>query len=81
MVRGQNLFLLSTVLAFGGLWLAIKQKKPGAFLYASLILIYPLVYYITFPHPRYRHPIEPEMMILGVWFVIELWRSATVKSR
>jgi 4-amino-4-deoxy-L-arabinose transferase-like glycosyltransferase len=74
-------FLLSTVLAFGGLWLVIKQKKPGAFLYASLILIYPLVYYITFPHPRYRHPIEPEMMILGVWFVIELWRSATVKSR
>ncbi|HTC93388.1 MAG TPA: glycosyltransferase family 39 protein [Terriglobales bacterium] len=74
-------FLLSTVLGFGGLWLMIKQKKPGAFLYASLILIYPLVYYITFPHPRYRHPIEPEMMILGVWFMVELCRSATVKSR
>jgi len=63
------------------LWLVLKQKKPGAFLYASLILIYPLVYYITFPHPRYRHPIEPEMMILGVWFVVELWKTATVKSQ
>jgi len=74
-------FLLSTVLAFLGSWLVIKQKKPGAFLYASLILVYPLVYYITFPHPRYRHPIEPEMMILGVWFVIEVWRSVAVKSQ
>jgi len=74
-------FLLSTVLGFGGLWVVIRQKKPGAFLYASLILIYPLVYYITFPHPRYKHPIEPEMMILGVCFVMEVLRSATAKSR
>lgn len=69
------LFLLSTVLAFGGLWLVIRQRKPGAFWYASLILVYPLVYYVTFPHPRYRHPIEPEMMILGVWFVFEIGRK------
>ncbi|HZS28415.1 MAG TPA: glycosyltransferase family 39 protein [Candidatus Angelobacter sp.] len=74
-------FLLSTVLAFGGLWWVIRQKKPEAFLYASLILVYPLVYYITFPHPRYRHPIEPEMMILGIWFVMEVWKSIAVKFR
>jgi 4-amino-4-deoxy-L-arabinose transferase-like glycosyltransferase len=65
-------FVLSTVLAFCGLGLQIRQKKTGALLYAALILVYPVVYYITFPHPRYRHPIEPEMMILGVYFIYSL---------
>jgi 4-amino-4-deoxy-L-arabinose transferase-like glycosyltransferase len=75
------LFLLSTMLGFGGFWLTIGQKRPGAFLYAALILIYPVVYYITFPHPRYRHPIEPELMILAVWFALEAWRFAKNKIR
>jgi hypothetical protein len=25
-----------------------------------------VVYYVVFPHPRYRHPIEPEMGMLIV---------------
>jgi 4-amino-4-deoxy-L-arabinose transferase-like glycosyltransferase len=66
------IFVLSTVLAFCGLALALGQKKPGAFLYAALMLVYPAVYYVTFPHPRYRHPMEPEMMILGVYFIYSL---------
>ena len=74
------IFILSTVLSFCGLALVIRQKKPGAFLYAVLILIYPVVYYITFPHPRYRHPIEPEMMILGVYFVLETSRALIRRS-
>lgn len=65
-------FLLSTVFGFGGLCLMIKQRKQGVFLYAILMLVYPVVYYITFAHPRYRHPIEPEMMILAVYFIYSL---------
>ncbi len=30
------------------------------------LLVYPAIYYLTFPHPRYRHPIEPEMTITGL---------------
>jgi len=75
------IFVLSTIVAFLGLGLAVKQKKPGAFLYASLFLVYPVVYDITFPHPRYRHPIEPEMMILGVWWVLEACRLAANRRR
>jgi 4-amino-4-deoxy-L-arabinose transferase-like glycosyltransferase len=62
-----GLFLLSSVLAFWGLWLMVRDRRRGAFLYAALMLVYPMVYYITFPHPRYRHPIEPEMLILGLY--------------
>jgi hypothetical protein len=29
-----------------------------------LILMYPILYYVVFPHPRYRHPIEPELAML-----------------
>jgi len=64
-------FLLSTVLALLGLGLGVKFKIRGIFLYAALLLFYPVVYYIAFPLPRYRHPIEPEMMILGVYAVFQ----------
>ena len=65
-------FMLSTVFGFGGLWLMIKQRKHAVFLYAILMLVYPVAYYITFAHPRYRHPIEPELLILGVYFIYSL---------
>ncbi len=69
---GRNsLFLASSVLAFLGLAQAIRRRKPGVFLFASLLVAYPLVYYLVFPHPRYRHPIEPEMVILAAYVVSE----------
>jgi GT2 family glycosyltransferase len=63
--------LLLSVLGIWGLLLAIKRRIHGVFLFASLILVYPLVYYICFPEPRYRHPIDPELVILGVYLVSE----------
>src|SRR5947207_5576506 len=63
------LYLISSVLAWMGLGLIIARRRRGAFLFAVLMIIYPAVYYITFPHPRYRHPIEPEMMIMGVYLI------------
>jgi hypothetical protein len=34
-------------------------------------LLYPGVYYVVFPAPRYRVPIEPEMAILAVFLLAE----------
>jgi len=59
------------VLGIWGLLLAIKRRVHGVFLFASLLVFYPLVYYICFPEPRYRHPIDPELLILGVYLVSE----------
>jgi Glycosyl transferase family 2/Dolichyl-phosphate-mannose-protein mannosyltransferase len=64
-----SLFLASSVLAIWGLLLAIKRRVHGVFLLASLVIFYPAVYYVTFPQPRYRHPIDPELLILGVYLV------------
>ena len=66
-----SLFLASSVLAFWGLGRAIRKKKHAAWLFFWLILSYSFVYYIVFPHPRYRHPIEPELLILIVYVISE----------
>jgi hypothetical protein len=66
-----SVFLASSVLAFWGLGRAIRKKMQGAWLFFWLILSYSFVYYVVFPHPRYRHPIEPELLMLIVYVVSE----------
>jgi dolichyl-phosphate-mannose-protein mannosyltransferase len=66
-----SLFLASSVLAFWGLGRALRRRKPGAWLLFWLILLYPAIYYVVYPGQRYRHPIEPEMTILGVYLLTE----------
>jgi 4-amino-4-deoxy-L-arabinose transferase-like glycosyltransferase len=66
-----SIFLASSVLAFWGLGRALRKRRPGAWLFFWLILCYPLVYYFVFPHPRYRHPIEPELGILILYVISE----------
>lgn len=66
-----SLFLASSILCFWGLARALRQRKPGAWLFFWLILLYPAVYYVVFPHARYRHPIEPEIGILAIYLICE----------
>ena len=73
-------FLATSVLALWGLGRALRQKRPGAWLFAGLVLTYPTVYYFVFPHARYRHPIEPELVILIVFLLLEAGRKSEVKS-
>ena len=66
-----SLFLASSVLAFWGLGRALRKKMPGAWLFFWLISSYSFIYYLVFPHPRYRHPIEPELLMLIVYVISE----------
>jgi len=66
-----SLFMASSVLAFWGLGRALRRHWPGAWLFFWLLLTYPTIYYFVFPHPRYRHPIEPELGILIVYVISE----------
>lgn len=65
-------FLATSVLALWGLGRALRQKRPGAWLFAGLVLTYPTVYYFVYSHARYRHPIEPELLILMVFLLSEV---------
>jgi hypothetical protein len=66
-----SLFLAWSVLAIWGMLRALKRKIAGSWLFAGLVLTYPTTYYFVFPHARYRHPIEPELLILAVFLLLE----------
>ena len=38
------------------------------------MIVHPAVYYLTFPHPRYRHAIEPEMVAPAVFLFVQASR-------
>jgi hypothetical protein len=67
-----SLFLATSLLAFSGLAIAIRNRVHGVFLFASLLIFYPLVYYVSFPQPRYRHPIEPMLTMLAVYLFTQV---------
>jgi hypothetical protein len=58
------LYLASSLLAWWGAILAVRRGKHAAWLLLALLWVYPATYYVTFPHGRYRHAIEPVMLIL-----------------
>lgn len=66
-----SLFLAWSVLSVWGVVRAVRQKIPGAWLFAGLLLTYPTTYYFVFPHARYRHPIEPELVILAAFLLTQ----------
>jgi len=67
-----SLFLVSSLLALWGLSRAVRKKRRGAWLFLWLVLSYPTIYYFVFPHARYRHPIEPELLIVAVYLISEI---------
>ena len=64
-----SLFATSSLLMLFGLVLAFRQKRPHAWLFFWLLLLYPMIYYVVFPHARYRHPVDPEITVLAVFLI------------
>jgi 4-amino-4-deoxy-L-arabinose transferase-like glycosyltransferase len=60
-----NIFV--TIFGFLGLLFMFREKTPFAFPIAMLPLVYPIVYYITHTSLRYRHPIDPALMVMSAF--------------
>lgn len=75
------LLALSSLLAFGGLLLSLRRRVHAVFLFATLIVFYPLVYYIAFPSARYRHAIEPELMVMTVYLIAAVFTGIRSRRR
>jgi 4-amino-4-deoxy-L-arabinose transferase-like glycosyltransferase len=56
-----------SVLAFLGLRRAFLRGAETRWLYALLLTFFPLLYYFSISQMRYRHPIDPEILILAVY--------------
>jgi 4-amino-4-deoxy-L-arabinose transferase-like glycosyltransferase len=63
-----------SLLTLLGLVLAVGHGIRGAWMFGLALLFYPMAYYITYPQLRYRHAVEPEMLLLSACFVIETVR-------
>ncbi len=69
-------YLLAAGFAFAGLVLTFRRKNQYRWLLAPFLLVYPLPYYLVNPFQRYKHPIEPVVLLLIVYV---LWESRKVQ--
>jgi 4-amino-4-deoxy-L-arabinose transferase-like glycosyltransferase len=60
-------FIFGSVCGLLGLALALQRNAPAAWLFAWAFLLLPLVYYGVAAHARFRHPLEPLLVVLGVY--------------
>jgi hypothetical protein len=56
-----------------GLIFILTRRPRGWILFAVPLLVYPVPYYLAYPFVKYRHAIEPELLLLSVYLVSVLW--------
>jgi hypothetical protein len=72
-------FLLSLFTLLGALF-AYRSNSVEAYPYAMVLLIFPLIFYLTHSSLRYRFPMDPIMVVLAVYGVahpISQWLERT----
>jgi 4-amino-4-deoxy-L-arabinose transferase-like glycosyltransferase len=75
--------LFSVFTLLGALFL--RRTSPlEAFPYLMVLLVFPLIFYVTHSSLRYRFPMDPIMMVLGAYGVgypISLWNERMARQR
>jgi hypothetical protein len=56
------------MLSFFGAFQAMRKTRYGAVL-ISVLIFYPMIYYVSYTFSRYRHPIEPIIYLLSAYGV------------
>ena len=74
-------FIFGSVCGLLGLALALQQKAPAAWLFAWAFVLLPVVYYGVAAHARFRHPLEPLIVILGVYLFQSAELTKTGRNR
>lgn len=74
-------FLGFSLLAIWGAIRAWRRRACGYALYTLLLLSFPTIYYFVFPHARYRHPIDPELVILSVYLIADAVRGTQLRRK
>jgi 4-amino-4-deoxy-L-arabinose transferase-like glycosyltransferase len=75
-----NIFFctLFTVFALAGLRKAFRDNRDVAVLYVLILGTFPIIFYLTHPDLAYRHPIDPEIVILGAYAIAS--RRSLIKA-
>ena len=64
-----------SLLGWLGLLFVLTRRPRGWLLFAAALLVYPIPYYLAYPVAKYRHAIEPELLLLSVYFVFVVWNE------
>src|SRR3984893_4366602 len=59
-----------------GLIFVLTRRVRGRFLYAATLIVYPVPYYLSYCVSKYRHAIEPELLLLSVSLAYVVWGEA-----
>jgi 4-amino-4-deoxy-L-arabinose transferase-like glycosyltransferase len=59
-----------SLMAWLGAAVALSRKGLDALPYSLVLLVFPLIYYITHTFSSYRHPIEPAMFLLAAYALV-----------
>lgn len=68
-----------TLLALAGVRRAFKEGRPTAVPFALVLIVFPLIYYISIPQMPYRHRIDPEIVVLASYGAVG-WISVLKKQ-
>jgi len=66
------IWLPLSVLAWVGMILTLWRKRLKTAPYAIILLIFPLIYYVTHTFNSYRHPTEPAIFILAAYAMVSI---------
>ena len=77
-----RLYVPLSVLGIAGLAITFARRNAVFMLYFGLLLLYPAVFYITYPVPRQRHAIEPILLVLACYAMSEFlfWIPRRIQS-
>jgi len=79
----RSILILTVFLIAGtgaGICLLIARKQPLAIPVTVFPLLYPVVYYVTHTSLRYRHPIDPLLLLLAAYSAVAPFRVLTGRS-
>jgi len=62
-----------SVLGWLGMLFALTRRPRGWLLFSAALIIYPIPYYLAYPTAKYRHAIEPELILLSVYLAFVVW--------
>lgn len=62
-----------SLLTIPAMWVACRNRIHGSQLFIAAIILYPVPYYLVFSLVRYRHVLEPLMLLLIAGLATEFW--------
>jgi hypothetical protein len=70
-----------TLLMLFGLLEAFRRKLEGTLLIAAILAVYPVVYYLAEVDMRYRHVIDPAIVMATAFGVVALRERVRARAR